>query len=157
MKKLEIGQMAPEFSTIDDKENAISSQGLKGSNYVLYFYPKDDTPGCTIEANEFNKLHKEFNQLNCKVFGISKDSSSSHTSFKEKYCLDLPLLLDTEGSICESFNVIKEKTNFGKKYMGISRTTFLVDKEGKLAAIWENVDAFGHAGAVLEKLKTINV
>lgn len=155
--KMRLGQLSPKFATTDDKGNLISSSILEGSNYVLYFYPKNDTPGCTMEAMEFNKLYTEFESLNCKIFGVSYDNLSSHLSFKEKYCLQIPLLIDTDKKICQAFCVLKEKVNFGKKYIGISRTTFLIDKQGQIAAFWENVDPFNHVAAVLEKLKSLKI
>ena len=145
----------PNFEAKDENGNLISLNSLKGTNFVLYFYPKDDTPGCTIEANDFNKLKPEFEGLNCKIFGVSKDDEKSHKAFKEKYCLNFPLLLDTEGKICEMFDVIKEKSMFGKKYMGISRDTFLINTKGEIIKIWRNVSAAGHAALVLKEIKSI--
>lgn len=149
------GQLCPSFEAKEEAGNVVSTANLKGANFVLYFYPKDDTPGCTIEANEFNKLKPEFEKLNCKLFGVSKDTAKSHLAFKEKYCLEFPLLLDEEGKLCEMFDVIKEKSMFGKKYMGISRDTFLIDSTGKVVKIWRNVSANGHAMEVLNELKKI--
>lgn len=154
-EKLKVGQVAPQFAVKDEEGKIVSSSALKGSNFVLYFYPKDDTPGCTIEANEFNGLKKEFEALNCKIFGVSKDSAKSHKAFKEKYCLNFPLLLDEEGELCKAFDVWKEKQMFGKKYMGISRDTFLINKDGILSFIWRNVRANSHADEVLKQLKKL--
>jgi peroxiredoxin Q/BCP len=146
---------SPDFITKDESGNEISLTNLKGKNFVLYFYPKDDTPGCTIEANDFTKLKPQFEALNCLIFGVSKDSAKSHTAFKEKHCLSFPLLLDLNGEICTKFDVLKEKSMFGKKYIGISRDTFLIDKEGKIIKIWRNVSANGHAEEVLKTLKSL--
>jgi peroxiredoxin Q/BCP len=146
----------PPFKTKTETGEEISNESLKGSFFVIYFYPKDDTPGCTIEANEFQKLLPEFEKLNCKVFGISKDSEKSHKAFKEKYCLKFPLLMDTDGKICADFDVIKEKSMFGKKYMGISRDTFLINPEGEIVFSWQNVKADLHAQEVLDKLKVLS-
>lgn len=145
----------PEFEAIDENGNSISLKTLKGTNFVLYFYPKDDTPGCTIEANDFNKLKGEFEKLNCQIFGVSRDSGKSHKAFKEKYCLEFPLIVDGEEKLCKMFDVMQEKSMFGKKYMGVSRDTFLINKEGKIAFIWRNVSASGHAQDVLKKLESL--
>ena len=152
---LEVGSAVPFFEGICDDGEKVSSLSLKGGFFVLYFYPKDDTPGCTIEANDFNNFKKQFEELNCKIIGVSKDSIKSHNKFKEKYCLNFPLISDEKMEICKIFNVLKEKSMFGKKYLGISRDTFLINKEGKIAFIWQNVSAAGHALKVLEKLKSL--
>lgn len=152
---LEAGKLAPSFNTHDEAGNVVTNITLNGSNFVLYFYPKDDTPGCTIEANDFNKLKQEFEKLECKIFGVSADSAKSHNKFKEKYCLNFPLLMDENKEICKNFDVIKEKSMFGKKYMGISRDTFLIGKDGKIIKIWRNVSATGHAQNVLNELKKL--
>lgn len=152
---LSIGSDCPTFNVKDESRNNISSLDLRGINFVLYFYPKDDTPGCTIEANDFNKLKLEFEKLDCKIFGVSKDGVKSHKSFKEKYCLNFPLILDEDSKLCQTFNVMKEKSMFGKKYVGISRDTFLIDRGGRINFIWRNVSANGHANDVLTKLKLI--
>jgi thioredoxin-dependent peroxiredoxin len=149
------GDKCPNFIGKDENGEEISSSSLLGKNFVLYFYPKNDTPGCTIEANEFNNLLLEFEKLNCTVVGISKDSPKSHNKFKEKYCLKFPLITDESTEICNTFGVMKEKSMFGKKYLGISRDTFLVDKNGNIVKIWNNVTASGHANDVLTALKSL--
>lgn len=148
---LEIGNSAPLFSTASD-EGEISLSDLKGKNVVLYFYPKDDTPGCTIEAQDFTKKIKEFEKLDCVVLGVSKDSVKSHCNFINKYNLAYNLLADTDGEICAKYEVIKEKSMFGKKYFGIDRSTFLIDKMGKIVKIWNSVKVNGHVEEVLEVL-----
>ena len=152
--KLEIGKAAPLFSLLSD-ESEIALADLKGKNVVLYFYPKDDTPGCTIEAQDFTKKIAEFEKLDCVVLGISKDSVKSHCSFIEKYNLAFNLLADTTGETCSNYGVIKEKSMFGKKYMGIDRSTFLINKLGKIVKIWTSVKVNGHVEEVLEALKAI--
>ncbi len=147
----------PSFTAKDEQGTEISLTSLKDKNFVLYFYPKDDTPGCTIEANDFNKLNPEFEKLNCLVIGVSKDEAKSHLKFKEKYCLNFPLIVDTEGTLCTQFDVLKEKSMFGKKYIGISRDTFLINSKGEIAKIWRNVSSNGHANEVLSTLKSLKI
>ncbi len=152
--KLEAGKSAPLFSLHSD-EGEISLLDLKGKNVVLYFYPKDDTPGCTIEAQDFTKKIKEFEKLDCVVLGISKDSVKSHCNFINKYNLAFNLLSDTDGETCAKYGVIKEKSMFGKKYFGIDRSTFLIDKMGKIVKIWNSVKVNGHVEEVLAALSKI--
>jgi peroxiredoxin Q/BCP len=153
--KLETGQIAPDFSLMSDENSEIVLSELKGKNVVLYFYPKDDTPGCTIEAQDFTKKIKEFEKLDCIVLGISKDNVASHCKFIDKYNLAFNLLADETAEICKKYGVIKEKSMFGKKYMGIDRSTFLIDKMGKIAKIWRAVKVNGHVEEVLEALKAL--
>lgn len=155
MKKLAVGDAAPDFSMPVEEGKNIKLSELKGSYVVLYFYPKDDTPGCTIEAQEFNKLNAEFEKLNVVVVGVSKDNLKSHSKFKDKYLLNFKLASDIESNTCEEYGVWVEKTMFLKKYMGINRATFLIDPEGKIAYIWPKVSALGHAGKVLEVIKQL--
>ena len=152
---LEIGQSAPLFSLKSDEGTEIELSELKGKNVVLYFYPKDDTPGCTIEAQDFTKKIKEFEKRDCIVLGISKDNVESHCRFIEKYDLSFNLLADEDAHVCNAYGVIKEKSNFGKKYMGIERTTFLIDKMGKIVEIWRSVKVNGHVEEVLARLAKI--
>jgi peroxiredoxin Q/BCP len=149
---LKIGQTAPNFTAKSDEGSEISLLDLKGKNVVLYFYPKDDTPGCTIEAQDFTKKIKEFDNLDCVVLGVSKDNLTSHCKFIEKYNLAFNLLVDEDTEICKKYNVLKEKSMFGKKYIGIDRTTFLINKMGKIAAIWNSVKVSGHVDEVLKEL-----
>ncbi len=152
---LEIGQSAPLFALRSDEGSEIALSELKGKNVVLYFYPKDDTPGCTIEAQDFAKRIKEFEKRECIVLGISKDGIASHCRFIEKYDLKFNLLADEEGEVCKLYNVIKEKSMFGKKYMGIDRSTFLIDKMGKIVEIWRSVKVNGHVEEVIARLSKI--
>jgi len=152
---LEIGQAAPLFALQSDEGSEIALSDLKGKNVVLYFYPKDDTPGCTIEAQDFTKRIAEFEKLNCVVLGVSKDNIASHCKFIEKYNLNFNLLADETAEVCEKYGVIKQKSMFGKKYMGIDRSTFLINKIGKIAQIWNSVKVNGHVDEVLDALSKI--
>lgn len=149
---LKIGQAAPNFIAKSDEGSEINLLDLKGKNVVLYFYPKDDTPGCTIEAQDFTKKIKEFDNLDCVVLGVSKDNLASHCKFIEKYNLAFNLLVDEDTEICKKYDILKEKSMFGKKYIGIDRTTFLINKMGKIAAIWNSVKVSGHVDEVLKEL-----
>jgi len=123
-----------------------------GKFVVLYFYPKDDTPGCTIETNDFNKLLSKFKKLECEVYGISKDSLKSHDKFRDKYKIKFNLLADEELKVLKKYKVWGKKKFMGREFMGIIRTTFLIDKHGKIIKIWENVKVKDHAKKVLETL-----
>ncbi len=153
--KLEVGQVAPLFEGLTDEGGAIALLELKGRNVVLYFYPKDDTPGCTIEAQDFTRKIDEFEKLGTIVLGVSKDSKASHCKFIEKYQIAFNLLVDESAEICEKYGVIKQKSMFGKKYMGIERSTFLIDKLGKIAKIWSPVKVNGHVEEVLKAIKSL--
>ena len=128
----------------------------QGRNIVLYFYPKDDTPGCTIETNDFNKLLSKFKKLNCDIFGISKDNLKSHDKFRDKYKIKFDLLADEELTVLKKYKVWGKKKFMGREFMGINRTTFLIDKKGKIIKIWENVKVKDHAKDVLETIKNIS-
>ncbi|MBM3579622.1 MAG: peroxiredoxin [Alphaproteobacteria bacterium] len=152
---LKLGQTAPLFSLQSDEGEKISLADLKGKNVVLYFYPKDDTPGCTIEAQDFTKRIKDFEKLNCVILGVSRDEVASHCRFSEKYNLAFNLLADESGETCKAYDVIKEKSMFGKKYLGIDRSTFLIDRLGKIAHFWCCVNVKGHVDEVLTTLTEI--
>ena len=154
-KELEIGDKAPNFDMPTDGAGSASLAKLKGKNVVLYFYPKDDTPGCTIEAKQFGDLQKDFAKANTVVIGVSKDSVKKHDKFKEKYCLPFVLASDEETNVCEAYGTWVEKSMYGKTYMGISRDTFLIDGAGKLAQIWRKVKPEGHAAEVLAAAKAL--
>lgn len=154
-ESIKIGDKAPNFSIPISNGEVIALKTLQGKFIILYFYPKDDTPGCTIEANDFNELRQEFEENNAMLIGVSKDDLNSHEKFKKKYDLKFSLGSDTEGVVCNQFGVMIEKSMFGKKYMGINRSTFLIDKEGKIAHIWPNVSVQGHAREVLNVLKAL--
>ena len=134
----------------------INSDELRGKNLVLYFYPKDNTPGCTQEGEDFRDLYKKFKKLNTEIYGVSRDSLKSHEGFKEKYKYPFELISDSEEKLCNLFDVIKEKNMYGKKYMGIERSTFLIDKNGKLCFEWRKVKVNGHAEEVLEEIKKLD-
>ena len=132
-----------------------SLEGFSGKKIVLYFYPKDMTPGCTIQGQEFSKLKNEFEKANTVIFGISRDSMQSHEKFINKESFTIPLLSDEEGQACKAFDVIQEKNMYGKKMMGIERSTFLFSEGGELISEWRKVKAEGHAQEVLEKIKSL--
>ena len=136
------------------KKNFILKDSI-GKYVVLYFYPKDDTPGCTIETNEFNKLLPKFKKLECEVYGISKDSLKSHDKFKDKYKIKFDLLADEELKVIKKYKVWKKKKFMGREFMGVVRTTYLLDKKGQILKVWNNVKAKNHAIEVLETLKSI--
>lgn len=146
---LTIGQPAPPFSLPTDGGGSVSLSGLAGKNVCLYFYPKDDTSGCTKEAIAFNGLRAAFAAANTEIIGLSADSVSSHDKFKKKYGLGFALASDEGKAALEAYGVWVEKSMYGKKYMGIERTTVLIDKAGKVAAIWNKVKVEGHAEEVL--------
>jgi len=152
---LKINTKAPDFTLTSTNSSHYSLKKSLGKYVVIYFYPKDDTPGCTIEANDFNKLLPQFKKLNCEIFGISKDNLKSHDKFKEKYKLKFDLLSDEELAVLKKFKVWGKKKFMGREFMGILRTTFLIDKKGKILKIWENVKVKDHAKEVLETLKEI--
>jgi peroxiredoxin Q/BCP len=128
---------------------------LLGKYVVLYFYPKDNTPGCTIETNEFNKLLPKFKKLQCEVYGISKDSLKSHDKFRDKYKIKFDLLADEELKVLKKYKVWQKKKFMGREFMGVVRTTYLLDKKGQIVKVWNNVKAKDHAIEVLETLKSI--
>lgn len=151
---LNIGDKAPDFTLPTDIENkTITLSGLKGKKVVLYFYPKDSTPGCTKEACDFRDHFAAFKQAGAEVFGISKDSSKSHTKFKEKYALPFTLLVDANGDVCQAYGVINKKSLFGNTFLGIQRSTFLINEEGVIAGIWRKVKVPGHVEQVLNEIK----
>lgn len=152
---LEINQPAPLFSLLNDEGGEITLSDLKGKNVVLYFYPKDDTPGCTIEALDFTRKINEFEKIDCVILGVSKDNVESHCKFIEKYSLAFNLLSDGSGEVCKKYDVLKKKYMFGKEYFGIERSTFLIDKMGKIAQIWRSVKVNGHVEEVLNSLQKL--
>lgn len=128
---------------------------LRGKKVVLYFYPKDNTPGCTTESQEFRDLHGRFRKAGAVVLGVSRDSVASHEKFREKYDLPFPLLSDRDEKLCRQFDVIREKTMYGRKTMGVERSTFLIDEQGRLRQEWRKVRVKGHAAEVLEAVKAL--
>lgn len=154
MSQLAVGKAVPNFSGNTTEGQFVLSE-KKGKNVVIYFYPKDNTPGCTIESKGFRDHLKEFEALNTVVVGISRDSIQSHCKFIEKQSLNFPLISDEDESICKLFDVIKEKSMFGKKYMGIVRSTFLIDDKGLLQQEWRKVSVTGHVAKVLAAVKAL--
>jgi peroxiredoxin Q/BCP len=152
---IEIGQPAPDVSLPRDGGETVTLSDLKPKAVVLYFYPKDDTPGCTKEAIAFTALRDEFAASGAVVFGISKDPVKKHDKFVAKYDLSIPLLSDEDSDVCERYGTWVEKNMYGKKYMGIERTTALIDGAGNLAEIWRKVKVPGHAEAVLEAVRAL--
>ena len=156
MTMLEKNQTAPAFSAPNQHNEMISLSDYKGNkNVVLYFYPKDDTPGCTIEANQFTELASEFAKADTVVLGVSKDSCESHQAFIDKFGLEVELLADTAGELCDTYGVWQEKEKKGVKKMGIVRSTFVINKEGELTDAIYSVTADGHAQVILEKVKEL--
>ena len=148
---LELNQPAPDFTSVNQNGGNINLSQYRGKkNVVLYFYPKDDTPGCTIEANEFTALIEEFDAADTVVLGVSKDTCEKHQKFINKHNLKVELLADTDGELCELYGTWGERTFMGKKYMGIGRSTFVIDKQGNLAEVNYKVKAKGHASLILE-------
>jgi len=144
------GDKAPDFTMPTDGGGAVSLAGLKGGQVVLYFYPKDDTPGCTKEACAFRDALPDFSAVNARIVGVSKDSAARYDRFKAKYDLPFTLASDTDGSVCESYGVWVLKKLYGREYMGIERATFLIGADGRVNRIWRKVKVPGHAEAVLE-------
>ena len=147
---IEVGDKAPDFSAPADGGGTVSLKAMKGKKVVLYFYPKDDTPGCTTEACAFRDTAPDLSRLGAEVIGVSKDSIARHDRFKAKYGLPFTLVADEDGTLCEAYGVWQEKKNYGKSYMGIVRSTFLIDETGTVAAVWRNVRVKGHADEVLK-------
>ena len=152
---LQIGQPAPDFSAQDQNSNTVSLDDFRDRWLVLYFYPKDDTPGCTVEAIDFTALKEQFTELGAVIIGVSPDSTESHGKFIAKHNLGLQLLSDPERKVTEAYNVWRLKKFMGKEYMGVVRSTFLIAPDGKLAHIWNNARAKGHAEKVLQKLEEL--
>ncbi len=150
---LDVGHKAPSFTAPSDMGEDISLADYSGKTVVLYFYPKDDTPGCTKEACGFNENIDALKKLKTAVIGVSKDSIASHQKFKEKYGLQFPLISDTDGKICAAYGTWMEKSMYGRKYMGIDRATFVIGPDGKIKAAWRGVKVPGHIDAVIESLK----
>jgi len=146
---LKTGAAVPSFNLKTESGNAVSSASLKGQRFVLYFYPKDDTPGCTKEACSFRDNLPAFNKLKVPVFGISADDEKTHGKFVGKYQLNFPLLADPEHKTCDAFGTWVEKSMYGRKYFGIQRATFVVASNGKIEHVWEKVSPEGHAEEVL--------
>jgi len=146
---VDVGDKAPDFTLPADNGGKASLKALKGKSVVLYFYPKDDTPGCTAQACAFRDALPDFAKVKAAVVGISRDSAASHEKFKRKFDLPFPLASDKDGNVCRAYGVWVEKSMYGKKYMGIERTTFLIDGKGVIRKAWRKVKVDGHAEEVL--------
>lgn len=155
MSKVQIGKKVPDFTLPATGDQEISLSELKGKKVVLYFYPKDNTPGCTTEGQDFREHIRKFRARNTVVLGVSRDSIKSHENFKEKQCFPFELLSDADEKLCKQFDVLKEKNMYGKKVMGVERSTFLIDEEGVLRQEWRKVKVDGHVEEVLEAVKSI--
>jgi peroxiredoxin Q/BCP len=152
---LEEGDKAPAFNLPSDSGKNLKLSDFKGKKVVLYFYPKDDTPGCTKEAIGFTETLAKFKRAGAVVIGASKDTVEKHQKFRAKHDLKIPLISDEEGSLCKDYGVWTKKMNYGKTYMGIERSTFLIDEKGKLAKVWRKVRVPGHVDDVLEAVKAL--
>jgi peroxiredoxin Q/BCP len=152
---IEAGQKAPAFTLTADDGSKVRLADQAGSPVVLYFYPKDDTPGCTKEACAFRDLAADMKKLGAKVFGVSPDDVESHVAFRDKYKLNFPLLADLDHKLADKFGAWREKNMYGKKSMGVQRSTFLIDAEGKVAKVWKRVQVDGHDQQVLAALKEL--
>lgn len=150
-----VGKPLPIFSAPITGGKTVSTAELKGKKVVLYFYPKDSTPGCTIEGHDFTRLHKEFKKAGAEVFGVSRDSMKSHEKFKEKECYSIDLLSDEDEKLCKIFDVVKMKNMYGRQVRGIERSTFVIDTDGKLKKEWRGVKVAGHAEEVLNFVKSL--
>ena len=154
-QELKVGALAQEFSLKNQADSTVQLKDFRGKWVVLYFYPKDNTPGCTIEAMDFTKLSADFGRMNAVVLGGSPDSCQSHTKFIKDKKLKVTLLSDPDHKLAETYGVWQKQQFMGKSFMGVVRSTFLIDPEGKLASIWNPVKAVGHADAVKSKLKEL--
>lgn len=151
----EIGSSAPAFTLKSDAGEKIKLADFKGKPVVLYFYPKDDTPGCTTEACNFRDASQTFKDLGAVVLGVSPDDVDSHVKFRDKHSLNFPLLADTDHKIAEKYGAWREKNMYGKKSMGIQRSTFLIDSSGKIAQVWKRVKVDGHDQQVIDAIKAL--
>ena len=149
---IEEGAKAPDFKLQSDTGSTVSLSDFKGRKVILYFYPKDDTPGCTLEAKNFRDGIDAFRKQGAEILGVSRDSVASHARFRQKYELPFTLLSDPDGTVCEAWGVWKEKSMYGKKYMGIERTTFVIDEKGRVEKVFPKVKVEGHCDEVLKAI-----
>tara|TARA_B100000809_G_scaffold242363_1_gene266379 strand:- start:65 stop:532 length:468 start_codon:yes stop_codon:yes gene_type:complete len=149
---VEVGEDAPDFAIPNQNGEIKNLKNFEGKWSVIYFYPRDDTPGCTVEAKEFTDLNKQFEKLGCHIVGVSPDNEAKHCKFIDKHDLKVELLADTEKAMLDDYGVWQEKSMYGKTYMGVVRTTYLINPDGNIAEVWAKVKAKGHAKAVLERL-----
>jgi peroxiredoxin Q/BCP len=152
---VEVGSKAPDFKLGTDGGGEISLKDLQGRIVVLYFYPKDDTSGCTKEAVAFSEAARQFDNIGAVVVGVSPDSATKHDKFKAKYGLDVTLAADEDKAVCETYGVWVQESMYGRKYMGVERSTFLIDRAGKVAKLWRKVKVPGHAEEVLAAAKAL--
>ena len=153
---IDAGSPAPKFTAPTNDGGSLSLEDLRGKTVVLYFYPRDDTPGCTREAQEFTEDLDEFAAAGAEIVGVSKDTAAKHDKFRAKYGLPFTLVSDAESDICERYGVWVEKKNYGKTYMGIERATFLIDPDGNVNKVWRKVKVAGHVDKVLEAVRALN-
>ncbi len=152
---VEVGSKAPQFTTVSDKGEKVKLSDYLGKVVVLYFYPKDDTPGCTKEACAFRDAQSELTKHGAVVLGVSPDDEDSHAKFRDKFSLNFPLLADTDHKIAEAYGAWREKNMYGKKSMGVQRSTYIIDPKGKVAKVWKRVSVDGHDSAVLEAVLSV--
>jgi peroxiredoxin Q/BCP len=155
VSKIEIGKVVPPFKLPATGDKVIDLKSLRGKNVVLYFYPRDNTPGCTNEGCDFKKHHLKFKRCDTLVFGLSRDTISSHEKFRDKFGFPFDLLSDTDEKACNLFDVIKEKNMYGRKVLGIERSTFLISADGKLQREWRKVKVKGHVEEVLDAARSL--
>lgn len=155
MSKISVGQAVPDFSAVATGDRTIRLSELRGQRLVLYFYPRDNTPGCTVEGQQFRDLHPQFAALNTVIFGVSRDSVSSHEKFRAKQGFPFDLIADTDETLCRLFDVIKLKKNYGKEALGVERSTFLIDETGVLRREWRKVKTDGHAAVILAAVEAL--
>ncbi len=155
MSRAQLGQTVPDLAVRATDDQTFRLSELRGKNVVLYFYPKDNTPGCTTEGQDFRDHYDEFENLNTTILGVSRDSLPSHESFKSKQCFPFDLVSDEDGSLCEAFDVIKEKNLYGKKSLGIERSTFIIDADGVLQREYRKVKVDSHVLTVLKDLRAL--
>ena len=148
---LKIGDLAPDFTLATDQDNMFTLSKCRGKKIILYFYPKDNTPGCTKEACEFRNQFSAFKNKGIEIVGISKDSTKTHSQFKHKYQLPFTLLVDKNGDVCETYGVLNKKSFWGKTFLGIERSTFLINEQGLIAALWRKVKVAGHVEQVFNE------
>lgn len=156
MTKVSIGKKVPDFELPATVDKAVRFSGFKGQNVVLYFYPKDNTTGCTLEGQDFRDHQAKFQRLNTVILGVSRDSLESHENFRRKYNFKFDLLSDEKEKLCKWFDVMKEKNMYGRKFQGIERSTFLIDGKGVLRKEWRKVSVKGHVAEVLDAIKALN-
>ncbi|GGO80653.1 peroxiredoxin [Marinobacterium nitratireducens] len=155
MSQVSLDQPVPDFTAQATSDTTVDSAALRGRNLVIYFYPKDSTPGCTTEGQNFRDLYEQFQALDTEIFGVSRDGLRAHTNFKTKQSFPFELISDPDETLCKLFDVIKLKKMYGKEHLGVERSTFLIDKEGVLRREWRKVKVAGHAEEVLEAVKAL--